>query len=206
MRTDTANNDAIDHAPTQRDGPDAETDFPAITRLTSVPRSQCLSSSARPGCLNGEGLLMCRGYEGLPPVPASWKGQSGPVMCLDACPSRPSLASRKVAASWFCASICWLKVKCRSRRPRGSLGWFQLSGNYQLESLVYLKLEPRQVPRRNKRTRGRQAQVLDECDTFATPLEMLSPYAPLLHLRFYPYKFTSDDGTSPSPACSPRKR
>lgn len=45
----------MDHTPTrtERDSPDAETDFPAITRLTSVPLSQRVSSSVWPGYLNG---------------------------------------------------------------------------------------------------------------------------------------------------------
>lgn len=56
MRTNTANDNARSRARmrTQRDNPDAETDFPAITQLTSVPHGQRMSYSARSGHSNGE--------------------------------------------------------------------------------------------------------------------------------------------------------
>lgn len=74
----------MDHTPTrtQRDSPDAETDFPAITRLTSVPRSQRVSSLAWPGLLNGrerqQSVVLLR-LQGLAPSPHELER----IICLD---------------------------------------------------------------------------------------------------------------------------
>ncbi len=147
--TNTANNGVMDHTPThtQRDSPDAETDFPAITQLTSVPRSQRVSSSAWPGHLNSRNSSSpwcCWRVQGFAPSPYELER----TVCLDQwyvwmldqadCP----YASRKVAVHGLCCSICsgWRSgdglqssADAGSVAPR-QLGWVSIQRELQVRA------------------------------------------------------------------------